>query len=154
MLSGLQKVLSELAELKEQISQLSSTNKTSTTETFPAFFEEVKTELIEKGIQEKYADQLIKRVYQITEHGAEAGKQEIVQTIKTELKRRFKGFNHEKPSTRKKNKVVLMVGGTGVGKTTSAMKLASHQEIYGKKEVTIISTDLYGPSEAPLHQTI
>jgi flagellar biosynthesis GTPase FlhF len=28
------------------------------------------------------------------------------------------------------------------------MKLASHPDIYGKKDVVIVSTDLYGPSEA------
>jgi len=43
---------------------------------------------------------------------------------------------------------VLLVGATGVGKTTSAMKLAAHQDIFGKREVLIVSTDLYGPSEA------
>jgi len=141
-------ILDELAQLKEQINQLSSTPEKNPDGILPAFYEEVKNVLIDKGVQEKLAISLLKRSYQISENGSDAGKQEIINSVKTEMKRLFKIYNFKRAASKKRSKVVLMVGTTGVGKTTSAMKLAAHQEVYGKKEVVIVSTDLYGPSEA------
>lgn len=143
-----QAILSELAALKEQISQISLGQTQAQPESLPGFYDQVLNELVEKGFQDKYAKALMKRVYQLAEHGADAGKQEIIDAARTELRQRFIPYNHKRSGPRKKSRVILMVGATGVGKTTSAMKLAAHQQMFGKKEVAIISTDLYGPGEA------
>ena len=94
------------------------------------------------------ANTLIKRAYQVTPSGRKAGKKEIITLIKKELSQLFRPYDFKKIALKKKKKVVLLVGATGVGKTTTAMKLAAHQKIYGQKDVAIVSTDLYGPSEA------
>ncbi len=142
------KILDELASLKDQINQLQVNSKSEPTDSLPAFYSEVRDEMMDKGMQQKLADRLIRRAYSITENGPTAGKQEIINSVIIELRNMFKKYNYKKTAPKKKNKVVLMVGGTGTGKTTSAMKLAAHQEIFGKKEVLVVSTDLYGPSEA------
>lgn len=142
------KILDELASLKDQINQLQANTKSEPTDALPAFYSEVRDEMMDKGMQQKLADRLIRRAYSITENGPTAGKQEIIESVIIELKNMFKAYNYKKKAPKKKNKVVLMVGGTGAGKTTSAMKLAAHQEIFGKKEVLVVSTDLYGPTEA------
>ncbi len=141
-------ILTELAELRDQISQLSERNVREPEDALPAFYNEVKEELTDKGVEEKLAIKVVKRAYQMSEEGPDAGKAEIVELVKNELRRSFQSYNFKKITARKKKRVVLLVGATGVGKTTSAMKLAAHQDIFGKREVLIVSTDLYGPSEA------
>lgn len=142
------KILDELAQLKEQISQLQTKSETEQTDALPAFYAEVRDEMMDKGMQRKLAERLIRRAYKITEHGPTAGKAEIIDSVTIELKNMFKKYNFRKTAPKKKNRVALVVGGTGSGKTTSTMKLAAHQEIFGKKDVLVVSTDLYGPSEA------
>ncbi len=141
-------ILSELAELRDQISQLSEQKVQEPEDGLPAFYSDVKDDLTEKGVDEKLASKVVKRAYQMSENGAEAGKAEIVNLVKTELHRMFNPYNFKKITGNNNKRVILLVGATGVGKTTSAMKLAAHQEIFGKRDVLIVSTDLYGPSEA------
>lgn len=141
-------ILNELSELREQIQQISVKSEPEDDTVLSDCYTDVLNNLIDKGVQDKLANRLIKRAYQLAEAGADATQNEIEKVVSTELRQLFDGYNFQKISSKKKNKVVLLVGATGVGKTTTAMKLAAHQQVYGKKEVTIISTDLYGPSEA------
>jgi len=141
-------ILQELADLREQIQQISTKPELEDDTSLPDSYNKIQENLIDKGVQEKMVNSLIKRAYQLTENGPKASDSEISSVLTKELKQLFKSYNFQKISTKKKNKVILMVGATGVGKTTTAMKLAAHQQVYGKKEVTIVSTDLYGPSEA------
>jgi len=141
-------ILNELAELRDQISQLNERPLQQQDEVLPAFYNEIKDQLIDKGVESKLALKLVKRTYQMNEQGAEAGKADIIAGVKNEIRRMFSAYDFTKVTVRKRKRVVLLVGSTGVGKTTSAMKLAAHQQIYGKREVLIVSTDLYGPSEA------
>ncbi len=142
------KILEELALLKEQISQLQTKSDIEPADSLPQFYIEVRNEMMDKGMQQKLADRLIRRAYALTENGPSAGKQEVIKSVILELKNMLKKYNFKRTASKKRNRVVLMVGGTGSGKTTSAMKLAAHQEIFGKKDVLVVSTDLYGPSEA------
>ncbi len=118
-------ILNELAQLRDQINQLSERKVQEPEEGLPAFYNEVKEELIDKGIDETLALKIVKRAYQMSEQGAEAGKADIVKLVKNELRRMFSPFNYKKITGKKKKRVVLLVGATGVGKTTSAMKLAT-----------------------------
>jgi len=143
------KILEELEKLKEQISHLNTPQKEAEpVEVFSEPYLQVKKGLLDKGVQESLTENLLKRAYHLSENGPDANSDEVQENVITEMKHLFKSYNFRRTSTKRKNRVVLMVGSTGVGKTTSAMKLAAHQEIYGKKDVAIISTDLYGPSEA------
>lgn len=145
-------ILDELADLREQVSRLSeSTEKekeSAESSVFPQAYLQMKNFLTDKGVDEKQASRFIKRAYVTTENGPVADMQEIQQVLKKEMSLGIKTYKFKKTGKMKKPRVVLLVGATGVGKTTSAMKLASFQEIFGKNEVAIISTDPYGPSEA------
>ena len=143
-------ILKELSELREQVSRLSESKDEpeETNNGLPKAYTEIQTMLTEKGVDDQLASRIMKRTYMITENGPSAGKDEIIRSLKKEMAQIISSYKFK--SSKKKNgrRVVLLVGATGVGKTTTAMKLASFQEIYGKEEVVIISTDPYGPAES------
>jgi len=141
-------ILKELAELREQVSRLSASDRDEKNDGFPKAFRQVQNLLIEKGFNQTLAERLIKRTYILTEKGPAALPADIIQNLKKELRLLFKSYNFKRRKKKNGRRVILLVGATGVGKTTSAMKLAAFQEIFGKEDVVIISTDPYGPSEA------
>ncbi len=143
-------ILKELSELREQVSRLSESKneEAGTNNGLPKSYTEIQALLTDKGVDAELASRLIKRTYVITENGPSADKNEIIQSLKKEMGQILNSYNFKKKNKKNGRRVVLLVGATGVGKTTSAMKLASFQEIYGKEEVIIVSTDPYGPSES------
>ena len=70
-------------------------------------------------------------------------KVKFIDSVKSEVLSLFEKNGRLAQKDKKERKIVAVVGPTGVGKTTILMKLAVHPEIYGKKNVTIVSTDSY-----------
>ncbi len=140
-------ILEELAALKEQVNQLKI--KTTDEEAkLPENFERIRQNLIKKGFKSSMAEALIKKAYYFSPAGAQATSAEIIHTIKNELRSKIKRYDLAKITDTAQRQVIMLVGPTGVGKTTMVMKLAAHPKILAQKEVAIISTDPYGPSEA------
>ncbi len=141
------KILEELAELKEQINKLQQ-SAVNDPLPLPPVYEQILSALQEKGFNKKMAESLIKRVYQLTPKGPKASKGEIIFALKKELREKMRFFDISALKAADRQKVIMMVGPTGAGKTTMTMKLAAHPQIFAQREVAIISTDPYGPSEA------
>ncbi len=141
------KILQELAELKEQITKLQQ-NSVAEALPLPPNYEQILLGLQEKGFKKEMAETLIKTVYQLTPKGPKASKREIIYALKKELREKMHFFDLSSLKMQDAQKVIMIVGPTGVGKTTMAMKLAAHPQIFAQREVAIISTDPYGPSEA------
>lgn len=140
------KILEEIALLRQEVNQLNRKSKNSSVADFPDVFITAYDELKEKGIDENLVYTFIKRVYQLLEDKQNISLNDVYNGVKSEMRRVLRAYDFSNKS--KKQKVILLLGSTGVGKTTTAMKLAAHPDIYGKKDVAIISTDLYGSSEA------
>ncbi len=141
------KILDELAELREQINKLQQSNFHEQLP-LPENYEKILVALQEKGFSQKMAEQLIKKVYQLSPKGPKASKREIIFGLKKELREKIKFFDLTNLTSQPEQKIIMLVGPSGAGKTTMAMKLAGHPRIFAKREVAIISTDPYGPSEA------
>lgn len=141
------KILDELAELKEQINKLQQANFNEQLP-LPQNYQQILVGLQEKGFPRKMAEDLVKRVYQLSPKGPKASKREIIYGLKKELREKMRFFDLSALKSSDKQKVIMVVGPTGSGKTTMTMKLAAHPKILANREVAIISTDPYGPSEA------
>ncbi|RLD16531.1 hypothetical protein DRI50_01665, partial [candidate division KSB1 bacterium] len=110
--------------------------------------ERIQQSLIKKGFKPSMVEGLIKKAYYFLPAGANASSAQIIHAIKNELRSKIKMYNLDQIAETSERRVIMLVGPTGVGKTTMAMKLAAHPKILAQKEVAIISTDPYGPSEA------
>jgi len=142
------KILAELAELRKDLEQLTKSSQEQTLSAFPDAYQKVAGHLTDKGFNETIAQNLIKRVYQFLEKGPQADEKEIIAGVRSELAHSLQVYPLHRDEGDNQQKIILLLGASGVGKTSVAMKLAAHPDIYGKKDVIIISTDLYGPSEA------
>lgn len=140
-------ILDELAALKEQVNQL-KIKATDEVTNLPENFEQIQQNLIKWGFKTSMAEALVKKAYYFSPAGAQATSAEIIHSIKNELRSKIKLYDLDHITDSAAHQVIMLVGPTGVGKTTMVMKLAAHPKILAQKEVAIISTDPYGPSEA------
>ncbi len=140
-------ILEELAALKEQLNQL-TLKTTDEVGKLPEHFERIQKLLIKKGFKTSMAEALAKKAYYFSPGGAQASEAEIIHAIKNELRSKIKWYDLDQITETSERQVIMLVGPTGVGKTTMVMKLAAHPKLLAQKEVAIISTDPYGPSEA------
>lgn len=148
-------ILEELSLLRQEIGELgkktlapANNEENSKTQTFPAEYGEIEERLKEYGIQDDLAYSFVNQAYLLMEGQRNVEKDKIISLIQKEMAYLLEPFDFDKQLKSKKQKVILLLGPTGVGKTTMAMKLAANPEIYGAQKVTVVSTDPYGPSEA------
>ncbi|MCL2425530.1 MAG: flagellar biosynthesis protein FlhF [Oscillospiraceae bacterium] len=95
--------------------------------------------LIDEQVREELAHSIAKQAEQLLKQQPDADVLEVVEHLMLEE------FSRPEPILHKKftQKVVLMIGPTGVGKTTSMVKLATEFSVKQKKNVGIINTDTY-----------
>lgn len=146
-------ILNEIALMRKELNELSrkSEEKPQPPEyagQFPDAYREIEEMLKDCGVQEDMAYSFVNQAYLLNEGKRGTTREAIIELIKSDMEQMLQPFDFDKQLKSRKQKVILLVGPTGAGKSTVAMKLAAHPEIYGEKKVTIISTDPYGPSEA------
>ncbi|MCL2221151.1 MAG: flagellar biosynthesis protein FlhF [Oscillospiraceae bacterium] len=97
------------------------------------------TKMLEEQVREELAHSLAKQTEQMlrTQQGTNA--HEILEHLMHEQMGRSEPILHKKFS----QKVILVLGPTGVGKTTSIVKLAADFSVKQRKKVGIINTDTY-----------
>jgi len=95
--------------------------------------------MIESQVREELAHSLAKQTEQMLRNQPEANAAEVVEHLL------FEQFGRPEPILHKKftQKVILVLGPTGVGKTTTIVKLAADFAVKQKKKVGIINTDTY-----------
>ncbi len=152
-------ILDEISKLRSEIGALnkntqpekkpvSPTSPTTGLPGFPQPYQKIQEALKDKGVQDDMAYAFINQAYLLNEGKLKVSAENIIGHIEDEMGQMLKPFDFRKQLRRKKQRVILLVGPTGVGKTTAAMKLAAQTSFYGSKKTAIISTDPYGPSEA------
>jgi len=95
--------------------------------------------LIEAQVREELAHSLAKQTGQLLKQQPGSNANEVIEHLILEQ------FGRSEPILHKKftQKVILVLGPTGVGKTTSIVKLAADFSVKQKKNVGIINTDTY-----------
>ncbi len=141
-------ILNEIAELKKELKQLSRKTGDSIGNNFPDPYMKVYNILEERGIEKNLASAFVQRSYFLHDGEHNISKLKIIKGVKSEMEKAFTPYEFSTNAKTRKQEIVLLVGSTGVGKSTTSMKLATHKDLYGGKTVGIISTDPYGPTTA------
>jgi flagellar biosynthesis protein FlhF len=101
--------------------------------------EELFMKLVENQVREELAHSIAKETETIMKKQPGVPAREVMEQLIIEQLRQPEPIVHRKF----KQKVVLVMGPTGVGKTTSIVKLAANFTLKHKKKVGIINTDTY-----------
>ncbi len=141
-------ILNELAMLRKEINQLARFSRTPQVNDFPPPFSNVYSELEERGVGAEIAYRFVRRAMLKTDENDGIGYEQVIDEVKLQMARKIRQYDFNGNIGGRRQKVILLIGATGVGKTTAAMKLASHQEMFGQRDIAIISSDPYGPSES------
>ncbi len=158
-------ILDEIASLRAEIKQLSEKTEKKNTPApgpkvekiaapaslyneYPEPYASIQEQLRESGVQDDLAYALVNQAFLLNEGRRDVSKKQVRAQIEKELRAMMQTYNFKSRNRRSKQRVVLLLGPTGAGKSTAAMKLAAHPGMFGNKKTTILSTDPYGPSEA------
>jgi len=106
---------------------------------YPEDVEKLLGKLVESQVREELAHSLAKQTEKMLKEQPGANATEIMEHLLLEQFGRAEPILHKKFS----QKVILMLGPTGVGKTTTTVKLAADFFVKQKKSVGIINTDTY-----------
>jgi len=106
---------------------------------YPEEVQKLLGKLIEAQVREELAHSIARQTEQMLKQQPGANAAEIIEHFLMEQ------FGRSEPILHKKftQKVILMLGPTGVGKTTTIVKLAADFSVKQKKNVGIINTDTY-----------
>ena len=96
--------------------------------------------MLENEVDEKYANLLLEEMEKNKNHNLPMD--HILASIYQKMVLKF-GKSEEITSSAKGPKIVLFIGPTGVGKTTTIAKLSSEYVVNEKKKVALLTTDTY-----------
>ena len=135
----LDKRIDELGDFLNDFVSKFAMIKRDVTYDYPKEIEELFCRLIEGQVREELAHIVARETDAIWQKQPDSSALEVMEQVLTER------IGTPLPITPKKfkQKIVLMLGPTGVGKTTSIVKLAADFAINQKKKVGIINTDTY-----------
>jgi len=106
---------------------------------YPQEVQDLLLAMIENQVREELAHSLAKQTEQMLRTRQGAGAAEIMEHLILEQFGRARPILHKKFS----QKIILVLGPTGVGKTTTIVKLAADFAVKQKKKVGIINTDTF-----------
>jgi len=141
-------ILNEIADLRKELKLLSRKSMDVAGKNFPEPYMKVYNILEERGVDKNMASTFVQRSYLLHSGEHEVPSESIINGVKSEMEQVFDPYKFSNNSKSKRQEVILLLGSTGVGKSTTSMKLATHKDLYGRKNVGIISTDPYGPTTA------
>lgn len=107
----------------------------------PDILKEAYLNLLQQDVEEKHAVAITNDVLRHLQAGTAPARSTVEQMIVRSLAGAFPAASPAKPA--KKTKVVVLVGPTGVGKTTTIAKLAAIEKLANGKSVGLISCDTY-----------
>lgn len=130
-------VQNELAELKSLVLKLAeqSSNENST-ETKKPIKSKIKTKMMDNDIPEEILDELSSKIKEKNKNiktNSKAFEKELLNSLKEIIKT---DNNYD-------GRIQVLIGPTGVGKTTTIAKLASLYTLYKNKKVGLITLDTY-----------
>lgn len=132
---------SEMESLRSIVEDVAIHLKYSNMPTLPEHLKNAYTTLVGQDVDEHVAAELAQRVYRNLGEDFLSNKEEVDRCMLKEMASMFAPLQPDTAAA--KQKVIALVGPTGVGKTTSIAKLAAIHKLINKQAVGLISADTY-----------
>lgn len=132
-------ILTELNELRSTVDGLSKYMRSQKMLLLPETMRFLNEEL---GVEPELASELVQSVYVQLEGTDVRDESKVRRALRDEIRKSI-SIAPENATGRGKARVICLVGPTGMGKTTSIIKLATHPEYYGKRRVGLITIDTF-----------
>ncbi|MCP4724339.1 MAG: flagellar biosynthesis protein FlhF [bacterium] len=132
----------ELNEMRSSMAKLSSFLKYSSVPSLPGNLQMVMKQLIDNEVDDVIARELVEEIHNELSGSQYEDLKLIVSMLLEKIGERIK-IAKEVVDYGNRPKVVMLVGPTGVGKTTTIAKLATNQKLINKKKVALISADTF-----------
>lgn len=129
--------LTEMQKKMDEMMELLENKQTS----FKGEFKKIYDYLLEEDVEVRIAGKIVKKIEKKYYEGG--GQDDIYDLLKTEIFRIIKKPQPLDEKIKNKQKVIALVGPTGVGKTTTISKLAANYTIKDKKKVSLLTVDTY-----------
>ena len=140
--SNLMTLQADMDELKQSVAQVSSFLKYQSVPAFPQNLQIVMKQLLDNEVEEYLARSLVEEIH--NELTQEQNRDlRIVLSVLLKKIGSMITVNNEQRTIAGRPKVIMLVGPTGVGKTTTIAKLATNQKLMNKKKVALISSDTF-----------
>jgi len=134
---------SEVQEIKSTIREMAQQFKHQQAMPLPMSLTKLYQTLLHSGINEKTAQDFIQKIYADDKKMNSNEEPQLLHDLKDAMAEKIVTLPFANKSAGRKPYVIALVGPTGVGKTTSIAKMATHPQIYGKYRVAFISSDTY-----------
>ncbi|MCH7781802.1 flagellar biosynthesis protein FlhF [candidate division KSB1 bacterium] len=140
--SNLMTLQADMDELKQSVAQVSSFLKYQSVPAFPQNLQIVMKQLLDNEVEEYLARSLVEEIH--NELTQEQNRDlRIVLSVLLKKIGSMITVNNEQRTIAGRPKVIMLVGPTGVGKTTTIAKLATNQKLMNKKKVALVSSDTF-----------
>ncbi|MBQ9443071.1 MAG: flagellar biosynthesis protein FlhF [Lachnospiraceae bacterium] len=126
--------------MEQEAKKESADSKKEGSKEIMSFIKLIYTTLINNEVDEKYANDLIEEIEKLSKPGVTIDF--LLSNIYQKLILKF-GVSRGIVASDGKPKVIVFIGPTGVGKTTTIAKLASEMAVNQKKKVALVTTDTY-----------
>ncbi|MFH1851027.1 MAG: hypothetical protein ABIA75_01640 [Candidatus Neomarinimicrobiota bacterium] len=136
-----QQVLDQISSLQADLHRLNRRLRSFTGADFPQPFDRVFDRLVEVGIGANLAERFIRQTYLKSSPDEPAATDIVLVKVATEILN-FLESRQPEPEPATGPERIMIVGPTGVGKTTTIMKLAAGDR-YGQRKTAILTTDTY-----------
>ncbi len=140
-------ILDEIATLREQVNLLGQKAPAQESKVLQDAFVRTFSLLVDSGFHKDFAKRLIKLAQMRIDRASEIMDVDVQTEIKKELSSQFHPFKFQPKTVAGKQQMVLLLGPTGSGKSSSALRLASDRKFYGRYKTGVISITKYGLSE-------
>ncbi len=133
----------EIKSLRRELDQAQRALKRADIHDFQYPYGGVHQKLVNSGLSKTHAAMLVRRAQTLLKDQEIVSERHVFHLIQTEISGLFQDYQSYVQKPKSGPRVTVLMGSTGVGKTTTIMKLASKPVLTGAKKIAIVSTDSY-----------
>lgn len=141
MMDTAETLVKEISQLREELQDMTRRFRKIISPEFPEPFSIVYEKLVNKGIIDEHTRSFVRRAFLHLDDRKSVKESDVMAIIRREVDHLFEKTAPKTPKDGQQ--IIALLGGTGAGKTTTLMKMASNPDFYGKMNVGIISIDTY-----------